>query len=182
VDISAVQKAFNRSRHNSTDLGLKFPKSLLGKLYRLTALHRRSFYRSRKIDTWSVDPGFRLQGLLTAGFSASPSGAASAERLRRSQNDFVERLREMPGVEAVTLASNRPMEQLRSTIQIHKAEVTLTAEQQTVGSEFFQTMGITLLSGREFNARDNASTPKVAIVNEKLAARLWPVKILLDRA
>jgi hypothetical protein len=74
------------------------------------------------------------------------------------------------------------MEQLRSTIQIHKAEVTLTAEQQTVGSEFFQTMGITLLSGREFNARDNASTPKVAIVNEKLAARLWPVKILLDRA
>ena len=51
MDVSTVQKAFNRSRHNSTDLGLKFPKSLLGKLCRLTALHRRSFYRSRKIDS-----------------------------------------------------------------------------------------------------------------------------------
>ena len=35
-------------------------------------------------------------------------------------------------------------------------------------------MGIPLLSGREFDIRDSEPAPKVAIVNETLAARLWP--------
>jgi predicted permease len=122
---------------------------------------------------WAVDPGFALQGLLTASFSASPPGAV-AERLRRSQKVFVEQLRETPGLEAVALASSRPMEPSHFFTQIHTAEAMLTADQQTVGAEFFRTTGIALLSGREFTARDDAGTAKVAIVNEKLAARFWP--------
>jgi hypothetical protein len=48
---------------------------------------------------WSVDLGFRAEGLLTAGFSTPPPGSASAERLRMAQRAFVERLRALPGVE-----------------------------------------------------------------------------------
>jgi predicted permease len=125
---------------------------------------------------WSVDPGFRLGGLLTAGFGLPPPGSPSTEQLRRSQYDLVRRVRELPGVESVTLGSTLPMDHLHFVTQIHAPGVMLTADQQTVGLEFIRTMGIALLSGRDFNAHDNAAAPKVAIVNERLAARLWPGK------
>jgi putative ABC transport system permease protein len=123
---------------------------------------------------WSVDPGFRLGGFLTAGFGVPPPGARSTERLRRSQYDLARRLPELPGIESDTLASDLPMDHFHFVTQIHTPEVMLSADQQTVGLEFFHTMGIELLSGRDFDRHDNSSAPKVAIVNEKLAARLWP--------
>lgn len=57
---------------------------------------------------WSVDLGFRTEGLLTAGFSAPPPGSAAAERLRSAQRVLIQRLRAMPGVESATLASDLP--------------------------------------------------------------------------
>jgi predicted permease len=125
---------------------------------------------------WSVDPGFRLAGLLTAGFSVPPPESLSTERLRRSQHDFTQRLLEMPGVESVTLGSTLPMDRSHFITQVHTSEVALTADLQTVGLQFFHTLGIALLSGRDFNTHDNGAAPKVAVVNERLAARLWPGK------
>lgn len=43
-----------------------------------------------------------------------------------------------------------------------------------VGADYFQTMGIPVLRGREFNALDGEGSPPVVIINETLAARLWP--------
>jgi putative ABC transport system permease protein len=47
-------------------------------------------------------------------------------------------------------------------------------EHTTVGTDYFKTMGIPLLSGRDFNDRDTASSIAVVIVNETLARRLAP--------
>ncbi|HEY6989649.1 MAG TPA: ABC transporter permease [Bryobacteraceae bacterium] len=122
---------------------------------------------------WSMDPGFRLGGLWTVGFSIPPPESASTERLRRSQYDLARRLRKLPVVESVTLGSDLPMAPFYFVTQIHTPNVVLSADQQTVGLEFFHTMGIALLRGRDFDAHDNSTAPKVAIVNEKLAGRLW---------
>ena len=54
---------------------------------------------------WSIDLGFRAEGLLTAGFSAPPPGSASSERMRSAQQALVARLRAMPGFESAALAS-----------------------------------------------------------------------------
>jgi putative ABC transport system permease protein len=121
---------------------------------------------------WSIDLGFRTEGLLTAGFSASPPGSAAAERLRSAQRAFIERLRTMPGVESAALASDAPQNQLHSRTPIETNDAVITADRHTVGSGFFHTVGIRLLSGREFDARDDAAAPKVALVNQTLAARL----------
>jgi len=123
---------------------------------------------------WSVDLGFRSEGLLTAGFSAAPPGSASAGRLRSAQQILIERLRTLPGVESAALASDPPQNQLHSRTPIQTNDAVVTADRHTVGSGFFHTVGIRLLSGREFNARDDAAAPKVALVNQTLAARLWP--------
>ena len=123
---------------------------------------------------WSIDLGFRTEGLLTAGFSAPPPGSVSAERLRRAQQIFVGHLRTMRGVEAAALASDPPQNQLHARTQVQTNDAAITADRHTVGSGFFYTVGIRLLSGREFDTRDGATAPKVALVNQTLAERLWP--------
>jgi predicted permease len=123
---------------------------------------------------WSIDLGFRTGGLLTAGFSAPPPGSASSERMRSAQQVLVARLRAMPGFESAALASDAPQNQLHSRTQIQTQDAAITADRHTAGAGFFHTVGMALVSGREFNARDDAAAPKVAIVNQTLAARLWP--------
>jgi hypothetical protein len=88
----------------------------------------------------------------------------------------------MPGVESATLASDPPQNQLHSRTRIQTNDAVITADRHTVGSGFFHTVGIRLLSGREFNARDGAAAPKVAIVNQTLAERLWPATNPLGRS
>jgi putative ABC transport system permease protein len=51
-----------------------------------------------------------------------------------------------------------------------------------VGPEYFQTVGTTMLAGREFTERDNETSPGVAIVNESMARRLWSGNDPLDNA
>jgi predicted permease len=50
----------------------------------------------------------------------------------------------------------------------------LTVRKQDVAPDFFRTLGIPLLQGREFGEQDRAGSPRVAIVNQALARRLWP--------
>jgi ABC-type antimicrobial peptide transport system permease subunit len=52
--------------------------------------------------------------------------------------------------------------------------ISVSADRQTVSAGFFRTLGVGLLSGREFDTRDTVAAPKVGIVNRMLAARLWP--------
>ena len=52
---------------------------------------------------------------------------------------------------------------------------------QIVGLNYFPTMGLSLLRGRDFTAQDSASAPKVTIINEALAARLFPGEAALGK-
>jgi hypothetical protein len=51
----------------------------------------------------------------------------------------------------------------------------LAVRKQDVGEKFFRTLKAPLLRGHEFGAQDGALSPRVAIVNEALARRLWSV-------
>jgi len=50
----------------------------------------------------------------------------------------------------------------------------LIADVESTSAGYFQTMGIPLLKGREFSARDTVNAPQVVIVNDSLAKRYWP--------
>ena len=128
----------------------------------------------------SVDPGFRPDGLLTAWVSLPGSRYEDDADRRAFAARSVERIRALPGVvqagatnvlpfgggysDSVILAEGYVMEEGESLISPNQANVT---------ADYFQTMGIPLVEGRFFDRRDGADSPRVIIVDERLAKRFW---------
>ncbi len=57
----------------------------------------------------------------------------------------------------------------------------LRVDSQEVAPRYFETLGIPLISGREFEPRDRPGAPRVVVINESLARRLWPGEPPLGR-
>jgi predicted permease len=105
----------------------------------------------------------------------------SEERGRQLQQQLVERLANIPGISAVTMANFLPLGDLQLAPQITiegqpppADGQTIRAAHQCIGLRYFETMGIPLLRGRDFTAVDTASSERVVIVNQTLARRRWP--------
>src|SRR4029077_10628028 len=101
---------------------------------------------------------------------------------------ILERVSTLPGVTSATLAGNVPFLSGGSwdlSIDGYTSaggEKFVDTNTNQVGPNYFATMQIPLLSGREFTARDTAKAPQVAIVNETLARRYIVDKDILDKA
>jgi predicted permease len=129
------------------------------------------------IRAWSIDVGFRTNGVLTTAFSDPGPGAGSAESMWRAQLELIDKLSSIPGVLSATLASSLPNSpHFKAEVRSGDAasDTTIASEQLTVGGNFFRTMGIPLLSGREFKDREDAAGIKAAMINRALASQLWP--------
>jgi putative ABC transport system permease protein len=126
----------------------------------------------------SADPGFSPRVLATS--VDLTSAGYDAARAKIFQDEYLERVAALPGVESAAFARVRPF-----TYQPYSsAPVAVdgfqaapdeqpTAEFDEVGPGFLATMGIPLLRGREFTRADDETAPPVAIVNETMAARFW---------
>src|SRR5262249_970900 len=101
--------------------------------------------------------------------------------------DLQARLRELPGVEAVSASRMTPIQNCCwwevMTIDGYKPAPDEKADRflNSVGPEFFRTMGTRLLQGRDFDERDTAASPAVAIVNAAFAKRFFPNGAALGR-
>jgi predicted permease len=92
---------------------------------------------------------------------------------------FMQRIAAVPGVESVGLTDTLPLGRNREFVVGAKGESYLpgkypTAFPRIVDQNYLQTMGIPLLAGRYFDARDISTTEKVVIINQTLARHLWP--------
>ena len=101
---------------------------------------------------------------------------------------LIERLSSLPGVQAVTWVrggegliwewrSGREVRVNRPGSPTDPFEV----KHHDIGLNFFSTLRIPLLEGREFSEHDGPSSARVAIVNQTLAHRLWPNGSILGR-
>jgi predicted permease len=90
------------------------------------------------------------------------------------------RTRALPGVQSASLAMMVPLvddvRQSEITISGHVAQhgERLQAERNAVSPDYFKTMNIAVLRGRDFLDSDSESSPRVAIINEQMAKRFWP--------
>ncbi len=127
-----------------------------------------------------VDAGFDRSRLVT--FSMTLPRAMSYQGGRAQvYRRLLDALRAVPGVQAATAMSELPLS--RSTqgfstgVEGETAAARRPAESvdyyQFVMSDYFVTMGIPMVAGRDFDSTDATSLERVAIVNETLANRLW---------
>jgi predicted permease len=122
-------------------------------------------FSTRVLDTWIP--------LSAAGFDAPQA--------RIFQDELIQRVRALPGIEAAAYARVVPLSyQSYSSTPIAVDGYEPPANGQSpdelyneVSPEYFATMGILLISGREFTRADDENAPRVAIVNQTMVARYW---------
>ena len=116
--------------------------------------------------------GIQTQGLLV--FGVTPQGQQESHAFYRT---LIERLRATPGVESVSMAENRP----GSGWTNNRDMVIDGAEKRGdnlrnngVGANFFHTMGVPILEGRDIRDTDTQNSLPVAVVNRTLAQKYFP--------
>jgi putative ABC transport system permease protein len=126
----------------------------------------------------NVEPGYDTKNAISAGYDLGGQGYDTA-RVTRFSGELLQRVQASPGVESAALAQILPLSGNSMTTGIARAESPTTQRDGSamwsgVSPGFFESMRIPFVKGRTFASTDNASSPKVAVVNEQLAATLWP--------
>ncbi len=168
-------KAFWRGRLAGRNVLVTTQLTLSVVLLIVSAFFVRGFDGARRIDS-----GFRVDHTLV--FALDPGLVRYDEtRTRDYYRKLAARLRNLTGIRDVTLSSTiayNPSQTSRKVIvdgyEAGRGEDSPSAWQYIVDDHYFSLMETRILRGRAFNDRDTASSPRVAIVNERLAARAWP--------
>ncbi|HKQ78136.1 MAG TPA: ABC transporter permease [Blastocatellia bacterium] len=127
----------------------------------------------------TFDPGFASQNLLIASLTTR-GVAMTKEQGQAFYRQALERVGGLPGVRSASLTYIAPLGGggQRRGVQIEGYEPRpnedLELNCNLIGLNYFNTMGIPLALGRDFDARDGESSPGVVIVNEELARRYFP--------
>jgi putative ABC transport system permease protein len=144
-------------------------------LLNLSGAFLRSFQKMR-----AVDPGFRPDYVLVAGFQLPLNQYSTDVSADAFNHAVVDRLGNKPGIVAVGIANSLPgsgFSGLASfTIEGEPAEgwkLKFAAFATTYG-DYFRAMGIPLLDGRTFTMDDRSNMPLVVIVNQSMARHCWP--------
>jgi predicted permease len=138
------------------------------------ALFLRSVQRE-----YLITPGFETKNLTV--FLLYP-GQLGYDRTRTEQfyKDVRDRLATVPGVASVSWAANLPLFSRAQTgvvmegQQQRKKSEAISSVVNTIDLDYFTTMGIPLLAGREFNQNDREGAAPVAIINDTMGGRYWP--------
>ncbi|MBW4028775.1 MAG: ABC transporter permease [Acidobacteria bacterium] len=119
-----------------------------------------------------VDLGVRTDHILTFVLGAPESRSKDPQRIIAYYHQILESIKSVPGVVNAAVMSGMPLRNsgfsMPFTIAGHPTDATvqLDASVQQVTPEYYPTFGIQILRGRSFTEDDNASSMKVAMVNE----------------
>jgi predicted permease len=134
----------------------------------------RSFRSAQQIN-----PGFNPHNVLIASydlFTAGYSDASGAEFDRQ----LVAKLETLPGVQSVALSDRVPLNfgggstSVKPEGYISPANESMETQAAIITPNFFQTMQIPLVKGRDFTLQDNQGSQRAVIVSEAFANRYWP--------
>ena len=128
-----------------------------------------------------VDPGYRAHNVITARISLAPPRYANADDRRHFCDRLLNRVRQLPSVESVSLTDSFPLYSIYYTsFEIEGRPITdpgqaPTADYADVTPDYFQTLGTPLIKGRYFTPDEmHGDASNVAILNESLERKYWP--------
>jgi predicted permease len=143
------------------------------------------FFRSTQ-NAARQDMGFDMKNRLVVAMDAELR-KYDEPRGRVFYRQLLDRVRNLPGVTSVSASTFLPIGFGSGTRHIYIDGVTIDPERRpwafynTVDTDYFRTMGMPILRGRDFNENDNENSPKVAIINEVMAEHFWPGQDPLGR-
>jgi len=197
--IRDLKEQTGEDRRTRRGFGLLAPRHLLviGQLsFSFVLLAAAGLFVRGAQNANAANPGFRFeQGLLV---EVDPSLAGYDEAKGRAAClGLVERLRGLPGIESVSFASMVPFGLFADGRAVEKAGASrdapdgsgsaavkpVSASYVIIATDYFKTMGLAMLRGREFERLevDGPSGARVAVLDEELAKRLWPGEDALGR-
>jgi predicted permease len=122
----------------------------------------------------TVDTGFRRDGVVFAMF-ADFSDRPSPERVVAAESELLERIRSVPQVDSAATTTHFPLNGGSWTQGIELPASSVPERRSSkftyVSSQYFNTIGMRLLAGRDFDERDIATSRRVALVNETFVRR-----------
>jgi predicted permease len=127
----------------------------------------------------TLDPGFDIRRTVWAQMRLVPESYPDAKKVRAAISSALERLRGMPGVTSAAVAAVVPLNDhfLSRSTAVYTDVLTdgkrIEHAWNAVGPDYFKTMGIALVAGREFTSLDREGTARVAILNETFARKAF---------
>jgi predicted permease len=129
-----------------------------------------------------VDPGFDVGNLLVLRIAPDVTKYRGAPLVNSYYGRVFDSIKEAPGVAAVAAVTVLPMSTIGSDFYRPywlegarpAGNVVPQANVRMATPGYFSTLGLPLLAGREFSARDAIDAPRVIIINENLARTAWP--------
>lgn len=126
--------------------------------------------------------GFDPERLLTFSVALSEARYPDAEARRRFAREAEARLAELPGVSAVALTSALPARGNYTTrpVEVEGGRVLAEgveppqADARWVSARYFEALRLPVFQGRALEARDDETSPHVAVVSRSMAERFWP--------
>ncbi len=128
----------------------------------------------------AVPAGFNPQGVLAMDISLDDDSHPAGDRRAIFLREIGQRLESLPGVQAVGAATTLPMagwtdSSVRAESSPDQDSYYISADYDFISGDFHEAMGIPLLRGRLFaEGDDSTSVPRVAIINEALAGKVFP--------
>jgi putative ABC transport system permease protein len=144
----------------------------------------KSFYRVVETDL-----GYEPETALLCFMSPPPVRYPDQDKVTQLYERIVSTVRTMPGVKLATVISRPPLTgaynmvpiEFTNTVQSPSAGARPVVDVLEVLPQYFATLQIPLLQGRDFTEHDRKGEPMVAIVDDVLAAKTWPKESALGK-
>ncbi len=128
----------------------------------------------------SLDPGVNVHNVLTARTALSPATLANPDRTRAAWQDFLDRARRVPGVQAIAMVDTVPMREGSNVIYYSLSAAAPPEDQKTLvlansaTPDYLKVTGISLRRGRFFTDNDRKGTQSVAVIDDVMAQQAFP--------
>jgi predicted permease len=140
------------------------------------------------LQLWNVNPGFVREHVITFKVGVSPSLTTTASSTRTAYRQLLDRIREIPGVQAADFTNVVPLSEHNNVGPFWVGAQQSTAMQDAphalyfeTGPEYLQAMQIPLLRGRFFTRADNSGSEPVVVIDSVLAQTYFPHKDPVDQ-
>jgi putative ABC transport system permease protein len=123
----------------------------------------------------SLEPGLNMRNVLTTRAALSPATLANPGKTRVAWQEILDRMRRVPGVEAVAMVDTVPMREGSNPIGYATTAQAPAENQQplvlanSVTPDYLKVMGIPLLHGRFFDDQDRKGNESVAVIDQVMA-------------